>query len=84
MEDTPCEDEPHFNTLLREKFFFKSSIYIDSINKKFDNIIATALKNFKAYEPWFNNFNHFALTFHFFHLRNVTYTVLIKSCYEQI
>ena len=47
-----------------KKLFIKPEylFQIDSTNKKFDNIIATAVKNTKACLSYFNNFNHFALT----------------------
>ena len=35
------------------------------MNIKYDNINSTALKNTKAYEFYFNKFNHFTLTFQF-------------------
>ena len=39
--------------------------FTPSTNKKFDNIIASVLTNTKAYESYFNKFNHSALTFQF-------------------
>ena len=46
MEDTAIEDEPNTSTQLTEFFFIKSEYVfnIDCTNKKFDNIIAIALK----------------------------------------
>ena len=38
---------------------------IDSKNKKYDNIISTALTETKAYDSYFTKFNHFSLTFNF-------------------
>ena len=77
MEDTPDEEHPNTKPQLANKFFIQSEyvFHIDSTNKKLDNIKATALKNTKAYESYFNKLNHFALTFHHFtllHLRKST------------
>ena len=35
------------------------------MNKKFDHDISRALCDTKAYDPFFNKFNHFSLTFNF-------------------
>ena len=35
------------------------------MNKKYDHIISTALRNTKAYDSYFSIFNHFSLTFNF-------------------
>ena len=35
------------------------------MNKKYNNRDSTALKDTKAYDLYFNNFNHFSLTFQF-------------------
>ena len=68
MEHTPHEDNPSTNPQIKEKNFNEKEhiFHLDSTNKKVDNIIACALTNSGAYEPFFKNFNHFALTFYFF------------------
>ena len=44
----------------------KTFVYLASINqKKYDKVISVALRNTNAYESYFNNINHFSLTFHF-------------------
>ena len=50
MEDTSNEEDPNVNPQLTEKLLVKSeyAFHIDSAKKKFDNVIATALKNTKA------------------------------------
>ena len=67
MKNTPHEDDPNTNPQLTEFFFIGSEyiFHLDSTNRKFGNIIARALTNTKAYEPFFSKFNLFALTFHF-------------------
>ena len=67
MADTPHEDVPSTNPQLIEKNLIRwdYTFHLDGTNKKYDNIIARALTNTKAYEPFFSTFNHFALTFHF-------------------
>ena len=56
----PHEDNPNTNPQLTEKLVTKSEyiFHLDNTNKKFDKIIACALTITKAYEPFFNKFNH--------------------------
>ena len=63
----PHEDDTNTILQLTEKIVIKSEhiFHLDNTNKKFDKIIACALTITKAYEPFFNKFNHFALIFHF-------------------
>ena len=67
MEDTSHGDDPKTNPQLTENFFIRAEyiFHSDSTNKKFDNIIARALANIKAHEPFFSKFKHFGLRFHF-------------------
>ena len=67
MEDSPKDGDPNINPELTEKNFIKSEyiFHLDNTNKKFDHIIDHAVKNTKAYKPFFHKFNHFALTFNF-------------------
>ena len=59
MEDTADEEDQNTNPKLTEKFIFRSEYvsYIESTNRNFDYINATALKNTKAYESCFNKIN---------------------------
>ena len=67
MEDTVIEEDENTNTQIAEKFCIKSKyVYlINSMNNKYDNIFSTALRDTKAYDFYFNKFNHFSLTFKF-------------------
>ena len=66
-EDIFLNNDPFANPQLTEKFFIKTP-YIFTLNisnKKYDNVISAALRDIYAYDPYFNNLNHFSLTFHF-------------------
>ena len=67
MEDTFLEDDTNANPQLTEKLFIRSQDVstINCMNKKFDHVISTALRDTKTYDPYFNKFNHFSLTFNF-------------------
>ena len=62
MEDTTIEDNRNINSQLPDKLFIKSEyvFIIDITNKKYDNIIATAVKNTTVHKSYFNNFNQLA------------------------
>ena len=66
-QDIFLNDDPFANPQLTEKFFIKTPYVftINSLDKKYDNVISTALRDIHAYESYFNKFNHFSLTFHF-------------------
>ena len=68
MTTLSYDDDPNINSQLTEKFLIKSQyiFHLDGTNKKLDHIIDHALTNTEAYEPFFNKFNQFALTFNFF------------------
>ena len=59
MEDSPDDTDPNINPQVIKNF------HLDSRNKNFDRIIDHALTNTKAYEPFFNKFDYFALLFNF-------------------
>ena len=65
MEDTFSEDDTYANPQLTENCFIRSQyvLTINCMNKKFDQIISTALRDTKAYDPDFNKFNQISLTF---------------------
>ena len=67
MEDTFLEDDTYANAQLTAKFFLKYQyiFVINFMNKKYDHIIFIAIRETKAYEPYFNEFNNFSLTFNF-------------------
>ena len=67
MEDTFLEDDTNANPQLTEKFFMKSQyvFVVYCMNKKYDHITSTALRNTKANDPYFDKFDHFSLTFNF-------------------
>ena len=55
MKDTPNEKDLKTSPQLTEIFLKSEYVFhIDSTNKNFDIIIATALTNTKAYELYFN------------------------------
>ena len=68
MKDSPYDDDPNLNPKLTEKVFIKSDylFLLDITNKKFDQIVDPHTKTLEPYEPFFHNFNHFALAFNFF------------------
>ena len=66
-EDIFLNDDPFANPQLTEKFFIKTP-YVFTMNtfdKKYDNVISTALRDIHAYESFLNKFYQFSLTFHF-------------------
>ena len=67
LHDTFLEDDTNANPQLTEDFFIKSHyvFVISCMNIKYDRIIPTALRDTKFYDPHFNKFNHFSLTFNF-------------------
>ena len=67
MEDTFLEDDTKTNPQIAEIFFIKSQYVfaINCMNKKFDNVISTALRGTKAYDSYINKFNHFSIIFNF-------------------
>ena len=67
MEDRVIDEDENANPKVTEKFFIKSEyIFVINItNKKYDIIVSTALRDNKAYDSYFNKFNHFSLTFNF-------------------
>ena len=58
MEDTLIEEDEDTNPQLTEKFLIKSEyiFLIDSMNKKYENTISTALTDTRAYDSYFNKF----------------------------
>ena len=52
---------------LTQKILIKSRYVftVNSMNKKFDNVILVAICNTQAYDSYFNKINHFSLTFQF-------------------
>ena len=67
MEDTLSEDDTNANPQLTEKIFIKPQyvFVINCMNIKCDQSISTALCDTKAYDSYFNEFNHFSPTFNF-------------------
>ena len=67
MEDTFLEDDNNANPQLTEKFFIKFQylFVINCMNKNYDHIISTALRDTKTYNSYVIKFNHFSLTFIF-------------------
>ena len=67
-EDFFLNDNKFANPQLTEKFFIKT-LYVFTLNtldKKKDHVISTALRDIRAYDSYFNHkFNHFSLTFRF-------------------
>ena len=63
MEDTILEEDENTSPQKILKNFIKSQyvFVINSMKKKYDMIISTALRDTKAYDSYFNNF------FIFFH-----------------
>ena len=66
-EDIFLNNDPFANTQLTEKFFIKTpyTFTLDTLNKKYNNVISAALRDIHAYDSYFNKFNHFSRTFHF-------------------
>ena len=67
MENTFLGDDTNANPQLTENFFL-ISLYvfvINCMNKKFDHIFFTELRDTKTSDPYFNKFNHFSLNFIF-------------------
>ena len=60
-EDKFSNDDSNANPQVTQNFFIKSSYIftINSMNKKYDHIIFTALRNSKAYNSYFSKFSHF-------------------------
>ena len=67
MEIFPLDDDLNNIPQITGNFFPKSEyiFHLDSTNNYFDNIIAHAQTNTKAYEPFFKTFYHCVLTFNF-------------------
>ena len=65
IEDIFLNDDQFANPQITEKFFIKTpyNFILNTLNKKYDNVISAALRDIHAYD--FNKFNHFSLTFHF-------------------
>ena len=66
-EDHFLDDDKFANPQLTEKFFIRTPYVftLNSLDKKHNHIISEALDNIQAYEPYYNKFNIFSLTFHF-------------------
>ena len=65
--DIKNANDGNAKTRLTENFFIKL-IYVFTINcmnKKYDHIISTALRDTKTYDSYFRKINHFSLTFNF-------------------
>ena len=67
MEDTFLEDDENTNAQLNLKIFMKLQIVIviNCMNKKYDKIISTTLRDTKAYDFCFNKFYLFSPTCNF-------------------
>ena len=66
-EDIFLDDDKLANPQLTEKFFIETSnvFTLNSLDKKYDQHSAAALRNIQAYDFYFNKFNNFSLSFHF-------------------
>ena len=66
-EDIFLNEDKFANPQLTEKFFIETPYVftLSTLDKKYDHIISTALRDIQAYDSYFNNFNHFSLTFLF-------------------
>ena len=67
-QDQFLDDDRFSNPQLTEKFFIKTS-YLFTLNifdKKHDHIVSEALIDMQAYQSFYDQFQLFTLTFHFF------------------
>ena len=66
-EDIFLNNDLFANPQLTEIFFIKTpcNFTLNTLNKKYDNVILAALRDNHAYDSNFNKFNHFSQTFHF-------------------
>ena len=66
-EDIFLNDDQFANPQLTEKFFIKTPYVfnLNTLDKKYDNVISAELRDIHAYDSYFNKFNKFSLIFHF-------------------
>ena len=66
-EDNFLKNDPFANPQLTEKLFPKTpyTLTLNILNKKYDTVISAALRDFHAYDSYFNKFNRFSQTLHF-------------------
>ena len=66
-EDNFLKNDPFANPQLTEKLFPKTpyTFSLNILNKKYDNVISAALRDIRAYDSYFNKFDHFSQTLHF-------------------
>ena len=67
-QDQFLDDDRFTNPQLTEKFFIKTPYLftLSILDKKHDHIISEALSDIQAYESFYEKFETFSLTFHFF------------------
>ena len=66
-QDQFLDEDKFANPQLTEKFFIQTPYIftLSSLDKKHDHIISEALIDNQAYEPFYDEFETFSLTFHF-------------------
>ena len=66
-EDIFLNDVQFANPQLTEKFFIKTPYVftLNTLDKKYDHVISTALRGIQASDLYFNKLKHFSLTFQF-------------------